>query len=259
MSSLIHAWKRLFERPAASAGLQASEIRAWQKTLLEEQEALRDELDGLLRTYVRTVDRFVERASTLTEAQSTREQEAIESIRGILQNAIRRLEVSSKDHRELMDEWHEWVAFRRAAGERHELESAHKLRVEMIRSELTVRGIEVDDGASQKRIAEVQSQEEATDLPAPSAPVYASPRQVHLPVDELADWIILRNAHILPEWKEAERAWKEIAPEAHLYPEHAAATLRRLKDAHADLKTLDRASRETRYRIEVFEQRVDIS
>ena len=251
MSSLLVAWKRLFDRPAASTHTQADEIRAWQKTLLEEQEGLREELELLLRTYVRTVDRFVERANELTEEQFIHEQEAIESIRKILQNSIRRLEVSSKDHRELMDEWHEWVAFRRAAGERHELEPAHQLRVEMIRSELTIRGIQVEDPVKRERRPQIE--EEVASRAQPQAPQAYTPVQVaHPELDDLADWMALRKTQIVPEWEAAEQAWTTLAHEAHLYPEHAAATLKRLKEAHGDLKLLDRARREQRYRLAVF-------
>ncbi len=250
MSSLFVAWKRLFDRPAVSAAPQADDIRAWQKTLLEEHEGLRNELEVLLRTYVRTVDRFAERASELSEAQFLQEQHSIESIRKILQNAIRRLEVSCKDHRELLDEWHEWVAFRRAAGQRHELEPAHRLRFEMIRSELAVRDIHVEDPI--QRETESRESEPQTVVPVTSVLMGAPTRPTVPVLDDLADWLELRHQHIEPEWQAAEQAWNEIAPEAHLYPEHAVASLKRLKEAHADLKLLDRTRRQERYRIEVF-------
>ena len=249
MSSLLIAWKRLFDRPAAAAHTQAEEIRAWQKTLLEEHEGLHTELDVLLRTYVRTVDRFVERASALSEEQFMQEQATIESIRKILQNAIRRLEVSCKDHRELLDEWHEWVAFRRAAGQKHELDPAHRLRIEMIRSELAARDIHVEDPvrAEESRV-EMREEEVLSDVPVQSQPARTAPPML----DELTDWMEMRRAQIEPEWLAAEREWSELAPEAHLYPEHAAARLKRLKEAHADLKLLDRARRQARYRLTVF-------
>ncbi len=255
MSSLFSAWKRLFDRPTGAPQPHAEEIRSWQKTVVEEQESLREELELLLRTYVRTVDRFVEHANQLTEEQFTQEQEAIESIRKILQNAIRRLEVSSKDHRELLDEWHEWVAFRRAAGERHELEPAHQLRVEMIRSELTVRGIQVEEPTKKQRSSEAQEQPVTPTVEqAVTSTIQIPVRRETQPVlDDLADWHAIRQEQILPEWQEAERAWSEVAHKAHLYPEHAAQALKRLKEAHAELKLLDRSRREKRYRLHVFE------
>ncbi len=250
--SLLIAWKRLFDRPAADNNRQAGEIRSWQKVILDEQEGLREELETVLRTYVRTVDRFVERAADLSEEQFANEQHAIESIRTILQNAIRRLEVSCKDHRELLDEWHEWVAFRRAAGQKHELEPSHRLRIEMIRSELAARDIKVEDPL---KAEQVTVRVESTPAPAAvvSSEIVVPPTRRQEPeLDDLADWMELRRAHIEPEWQAAERAWSELAPEAHLYPEAAAASLKRLKEAHADLRLLDRARRQQRHRVAVF-------
>lgn len=250
MPSLLTAWKRLFDRSAATEHTHAEEIRAWQKLLLEEHEGLHTELEVLLRTYVRTVDRFAERASALSEEQFLQEQATIESIRKILQNAIRRLEVSCKDHRELLDEWHEWVAFRRAAGQKHELEPAHRLRIEMIRSELATRDIHVEDPIQvEASRLECRDEEQAPEVQAQPLPVRTAPPVL----DELTDWMEIRRAQIEPEWLVAEREWNELAPEAHLYPEHAAARLRRLKEAHADLKLLDRARRQARYRLAVFQ------
>ncbi len=253
MSSLLVAWKRLFDRPSKSDAAPASDIRAWQKLVLDEHEGLREELEVLLRTYVRTVDRFVERATELSEEQCLQEQYTIESIRKFLQNAIRRLEVSCKDHRELLDEWHEWVAFRRAAGQKHELEPAHRLRIEMIRSELTARDIQVEDPvkAEEGRYIPEPVTASTTMVVTTEAPAMAS-RAVQPELDELADWMELRQTHIEPEWQAAEQAWSELAPEAHLYPEAAAATLKRLKEAHADLRLLDRTRRQQRDRIAVF-------
>lgn len=253
MPSLLVAWKRLFDRPAATDTTPANDIRAWQKLVLDEHEGLREELETLLRTYVRTVDRFVERASELSEEQRAHEQYTIESIRKILQNAIRRLEVSCKDHRELLDEWHEWVAFRRAAGQKHELEPAHRLRIEMIRSELAARDIQVEDPLKmeeKQRAPEPITVSNAAVVVA-ETPVLAT-RPVQHELDELADWMELRQTHIEPEWQAAEQAWNELAPEACLYPEAAAAALKRLKEAHADLRLLDRARRQQRHRMAVF-------
>lgn len=255
MSSLLVAWKRLFDRPSANDTTPANDIRAWQKVVLDEHEGLREELEVLLRTYVRTVDRFVERATELSEEQRLQEQYAIESIRKILQNAIRRLEVSCKDHRELLDEWHEWVAFRRAAGQKHELDPAHRLRIEMIRSELTARDIKVEDPMNVEEKERVSQHAVITDvsIPAPEAPVTVS-RPTQPELDELVDWMELRQTHIEPEWQAAEQAWNELASEAHLYPEAATAALKRLKEAHADLRLLDRARRQQRHRVAVFER-----
>ncbi|MBP9761997.1 hypothetical protein KBD34_00075 [Patescibacteria group bacterium] len=252
MPSLFDSWKRLFDRPAAATHARAEEIRVWQKTLLEEHEQLRDELELLLRTYVRTIDHFAERANQLTEEQFLQEQESIESIRKILQNAIRRLEVSSKDHRELLDEWHEWVAFRRAAGQKHELPAAHQLRVEMIRSELTVRGIQVEQPVSQmgkESQASLSVEEERREA---SSIQSQSPYRPAPLLDELADWMELRQVQIEPEHAEAERAWKELSHEAHAFPEQALLALKRLKEAHGDLRLLDRARRERRDRLAIF-------
>jgi hypothetical protein len=254
MPSLFDSWKRLFDRAAPATHARAEEIRAWQKTLLEEHEQLRDELELLLRTYVRTINRFAERANQLTEEQFLQEQDSIESIRKILQNAIRRLEVSSKDHRELLDEWHEWVAFRRAAGQKHELPSAHQLRVEMIRSELTIRGIQVEQPVTQttkESQVVVSSKEESTiEQPIQSQSPYRS-----VPIlDELADWMELRQTQIEPEHAEAERAWKELSKEAHAHPELALLALKRLKEAHGDLRLLDRTRRARRDRLAIFSQ-----
>lgn len=253
MSSLLDAWKRLFDRPTETPSGQLQDIKAWQKTLLQEHESLREEMDLLLRTYVRTLDRFVERASELSAEQLQQEQESVESIRKILMNAIRRLEVSCKDHRELMDEWHEWVAFRRAAGERHVLEPAHQLRVELIRSELTVRGFELEEPMTTKN-HQSSSSTQAEQLYVPQE-VTSPPLQrshVEKPLDDLADWMELRQAQIEPEYLAAEQAWHEMKAEAHKHPEHALAVLKRLREAHADLRLLDRANRQTRDRIAVF-------
>ena len=257
MSSLVDAWKKLFDHAAVQGthAERAAEIKAWQKTLLEEHEGLRDELELLLRTYVRTIDRFVERANQLTEEQFLREQETIESIRKILMNAVRRLEVSCKDHRELMDEWHEWVAFRRAAGEKHELTPAHKQRVEMIRSELALRGFETEEPkpfhiSATKPVAQEegpQQVERVTDVLHP-APRALAPAQL----DELADWIALRRQHVEPEYHAAEQAWHGIKEQAHNRPIEALQALKRLKDAHADLRLLDRPQGRIRYRVAVF-------
>ncbi len=258
MPSLLIAWKRLFTRPENAPSDQIQDIRAWQKTLLEEHEGLRDELELLLRTYVRTIDRFVERANELTAEQYAREQEAIESIRKILQNAIRRLEVSCKDHRELLDEWHEWVAFRRAAGQKHELEPTHRERVEMIRSELSVRGIQVEDpvrsGVDRVQLDEpVQAQETIVQTPVVKESITLNTFYRREPeLDDLSDWRAIRQTQIEPECQAAEQAWKALSAQAHLHPERAVAVLKRLKDAHADLRLLDRSRRERRYRLHVF-------
>lgn len=253
MSSLLDAWKRLFDRPTATPSEQIQDIRAWQKTLLQEHEGLRNEMDLLLRTYVRTLDRFVEHASELSVEQLQQEQESIESIRTILLNAIRRLEVSCKDHRELMDEWHEWVAFRRAAGERHVLEPAHKLRVELIRSELAIRGFELEDPTSAKKnqasIQPLQSDDSREVLREPFVPEQVRAEQ---PLDDLSDWMDLRRIQVEPEYLAAEQAWHEIKERAHKHPEHALAVLKRLKEAHADLRLFDRANHQTRNRLAVF-------
>lgn len=249
--SLLIAWKRLFDRPAADNNRQAGEIRSWQKVLLDEQEGLREELETVLRTYVRTVDRFVERAADLSEEQFANEQHTIESIRKILQNAIRRLEVSCKDHRELLDEWHEWVAFRRAAGQKHELEPSHRLRIEMIRSELAARDIKVEDPLKVEQVT-VRVESTPMSVAASSEPVIPVARIQEPELDDLADWMELRRTHIEPEWQAAEQAWSELAPEAHLYPEAAAASLKRLKEVHADLRLLDRVRRQQRHRVAVF-------
>ncbi len=252
MPALFDAWKRLFDRPAAPNASRAEEIRAWQKTLLEEHEELRDELEVLLRTYVRTLDRFAERANQLTEEQFLQEQEAIESIRKILQNAIRRLEVSCKDHRELLDEWHEWLAFRRAAGQKHELPAAHQLRIEMIRSELAVRGLRPEEATRldvQSQVAQAAVQQ--VEQPTVTVPTYTRPSLTPV-LDDLADWKALRRTHIEPEYQQAEAAWKAIRHDAHLHPAHAVETLKRLKEAHADLKLLDRTEQRRRYRVAIF-------
>jgi hypothetical protein len=251
MPSLLQAWKRLFDRPATNTHAQAGDIRAWQKTVLEEHEGLRAELELLSRTYARTVDRFVERANELSDEEFLQEQASIESIRKILQNAIRRLEVSCKDHRELMDEWHEWVTFCRAAGQRHELEPAHKLRVEMIRSELTIRGIQVDEPNRKEQVQRIEEAATSTDQPLVQA-VYLAPRATEPVLDDLVDWLEIRKAQIEPEWQAAEQAWSALAPEAHLYPEQAVAHLKRLREAHGELKLLDRARREERDRLVIF-------
>lgn len=254
MSSLFLAWRRLFAHPEEQDSRRIQDIHAWQKTLLEEHEGLRDELELLLRTYVRTVDRFVERANELTPEQYEREQEAVESIRKILQNAIRRLEVSCKDHRELLDEWHEWVAFRRAAEQKHELESAHRERVEMIRSELSVRGIAIEDPVAMESVRSVDSRS----VSEPTAPVSSALERSAMqyrrePVlDDLSDWKALRQSQIEPEWRAAEEAWRALSSQAHVHPERAVELLKRLKEAHGDLRLLDRTRRERRYRLQVF-------
>ena len=139
LSSLFQKWRRSRQTNDATENSSREQIRAWQKMLVEEHDRLGRELTDLLATYERSLNYFSAHVDQLDAAALQEECRSLESIRTVLGNAIRRLDVSTKDDQALQEEWQEWRALAETAPA--PLTDTQNQRREMLRSELTIRGL----------------------------------------------------------------------------------------------------------------------
>jgi hypothetical protein len=139
LSSFFKKWRgQDSAEPEASLDASRAHIRAWQKVLVDEHARLGHDLNELLATYERSLNYFAAHVNDLDAVSLQQECRSLESIRAVLGNAVRRLEVSTKDDRELEEEWQEWQTLLETSGQA--LETTQAQRIEMVRSELVLRG-----------------------------------------------------------------------------------------------------------------------
>jgi hypothetical protein len=237
LSSLFKKWRK----PSVEIPPEVSEesslreqIRDWQRVLAEEQGRLGHDLTELLATYERSLNYFAAHVHELDPASLQKEYQSLERIRGVLGNAIRRLEVSTKDDHELLEEWREWQALQELG--RATLDPTQSQRQEMVRSELMIRGKLPSRG-------EVVAASSVAVTPSPTAaPVAPLPhlRTVFIEeaFDDLDDWHEIYHRELeaaRPHWQ--ERLEDAIA-HADADPVYAAAIVARVRAWHGDRKRL---------------------
>lgn len=233
-SSFFNKWRGHVQEENASV-LDASreQVRLWQKMLATEHGRLSQELTELLAVYERSLNNFAAHINELDATALQEEAQSLEAIRSVLGNAIRRLEVSTKDDQELQEEWQEWQALLEAANS--SLDDLQMQRLEMVRSELTIRG---------KRPAGAPSEasEEASGSELPSVPVPSMSRTIFVEeqLDDLNDW----HAIYSRELEAAEGHWQERLEEALTLadrdPVYAAAVVARVRAWHGERKQFQR-------------------
>ncbi len=235
MLAFFKKWTDRFTKtPASSRSLIQQDAHTWKQILLQEQERLGGELTELLASYERSLNYFVAHINDLDEATLQREYKNLESIRSVLGNAIRRLEVSTKDDRELANEWQEWQAVRETA--KRALEQHQDQRVEMVRSELALRGLLKADALeedSQKPVSVLEEVERVSRLPQPThrRVVFVEDQR-----DDLEDW----NALHTKQLEQATLFWQHQLDHAFSLaerdPQYAAAVISRFRAVQAKKK-----------------------
>ncbi len=146
----------------------------------------------------------------------------------------RRVEIAELETRALLDEWRDWGRMRAFA---EELSPEARERLEMLRSELTVRGVRIPE---KKRSA--FSFEESSD---------ALPSGGDVVEDTLPEWDEVVAMHIpqtVQYWEEQVRA-SSIASHN---PARLAELLSLLRQAHGEQRLWDRQNGQTRDRLQVF-------
>lgn len=230
-SSFLKKIRRPTSQTEAS-GLEASraQIRNWQKMLAEEHGRLGHDLTELLSTYERSLSYFAAHVNDLDATSLEKEYQSLEHIRSVLGNAVRRLEVSTKDNHELLEEWREWQALQELG--RTPLDPIQSQRQEMIRSELTIRGA-------------LPSRTETSDLvsssvfhaPTPVAPLpHLRTVFVDEAFDDLDDWHEIYTRELVaakPHW---EDRLEDALAHAEADPQYAAAIVARVRAWHGDKK-----------------------
>lgn len=240
--SFFERCKRLLSRSSGLSVERAEQVERWKKTLIDEHAELSRELNELLEVYERSLNCFAEHAADLDEASFQRERRSLEDIRQILANAIRRLELSTKDNQELVNEWNEWRA-QLSFVSQDRLEEIHRVRLEMLRSELAVRGLKQEKG-ERKEVVEPPPRTRVEEV--------LEPRQPAREPDHLDDWHEMSMKRVIPiseYWSEQiRRLQDQHHPEA--WPE----IIRQFRAAQAALKLHDRLHGIRRDRVVVFER-----
>ncbi len=236
MLAFFKKWTDRFSKtPSSSRSIVEQDAHTWKQVLLQEQERLGGELTELLASYERSLNYFVAHVNELDEATLQREYKNLEAIRSVLGNAIRRLEVSTKDDRELTNEWQEWRAVRETA--KSALERHQDQRVEMVRSELALRGLLKTDALqgeeSQEPLSVLEEVERASRLPQTThrRVVFVEDQR-----DDLEDW----NALHTEQLEQATVFWQNQLDHAFSLaerdPHYAAAVISRFRAVQAKKK-----------------------
>jgi hypothetical protein len=156
---------------------------------------------------------------------------SLESIRAVLGNAVRRLEVSTKDDRELEEEWQEWQTLLETTTQ--SLEPMQAQRVEMVRSELVLRGkraiasleAEASTNSSQKEVTR-------------SFPTQSLDRTIFIeePLDDLDDWHEIYRCQLNASHAHWQERIEEALALADRDPAYAAAIITRVRAWHGHKK-----------------------
>lgn len=234
--SFFKKWTDRFRKPVApEAGSSRADIRAWQAVLLQEQERLSRELTELLATYERSLNYFSVHVTEMDEATLRKECCSLESIRTVLHNAIRRLEVSTKDDQELQNEWQEWRAVRDTSAQA--LEVTQEQRIEMIRSELAVRGL--GQTASEPKQffveAEYHPTQTAFDVVVADPLVFVQER-----LDNLDDWQEIQSRQLQAAHEHWSERLEEALARAEQDPHYTATVIARFRAVQGERKLLRR-------------------
>ncbi len=231
-SSLFKKWRgQNPSEPEVSLDTSRAHIRTWQKVLVDEHARLGHDLNELLATYERSLNYFAAHVNDLDAVSLQQECRSLESIRSVLGNAVRRLEVSTKDDRELEEEWQEWQALLEASTQ--PLEPAQVQRVEMVRSELVLRGKRPSTSLNTETSVDISREEASRSLPS-----YGFDRTVFIEeqLDDLDDWHEIYRRQLdasHPHWQERI---EEALAVADRDPTYAAAILARVRAWHGHKK-----------------------
>jgi hypothetical protein len=111
--------------------------RTAQRALFAQQKELQQDLQALMGTYERRLAYLQSRLLGMTAAQAQDDRRLFEEAHQSIKRLLTRLHVADQEAETLLREWHDWVGQETQQG----LSSEAKDRLEVLRSELTVRGL----------------------------------------------------------------------------------------------------------------------
>lgn len=233
LSAFFQRWRKPVSSSSPSSLQETAreEVRAWQKVLAEEHGRLSHDLTELLATYERSLQYFSAHVQDLDAESLQKEYQSLEGIRSVLANAVRRLEVSTKDNRDLLEEWQEWQAIQETAT--RTLEPAQQQRREMVRSELAIRGkLPLETARSIESVSRESSP--APDLHA----LLPKTRTVFVEeaYDNFDDWHDIYTRELEAAQSHWQERLEEALNEAPRDPAYAAAVIARVRTWHGDRK-----------------------
>lgn len=213
--------------------LLRAEAAALMKAQATHQKGLKAQLERLIKRLDSESD-----GALLSELSAVRDELA--SVR----RGMARLAIAEQSTNKLKNEWHDWMRHaEKSRGEDHALRTE---RLEMLSSELRMRGIEVPYSAVLERPSE---QDQATPIEVRVEEDTAVPEQTLEIVDEAQD-------EERSSWNEVGEYWEQLI--AGLHPDHAdpvqlARLLRAFRNVQGERKREDRRHGVRRYRLTAFE------
>lgn len=225
-----------------SAKGTSEEVVVARKRLAEEQRQLSESLERTLAAYDERVASLANRIRSLDDASLAREMALIRDAQIVLRRILRRLDIAERPTRELMDEWHDWETVGQISNGAPHPEKP--VRQELLRSELTLRGIDLPRRAP-------ETQEPVQEPSRPAAEVLPEERGYAEPavMDDLPEWDEMLEATSAGGWSGLSKA-HATQPEQMKHLAQLAAQLRAEQGA---LRLHDRHKGIRRHRVAVFE------
>lgn len=158
----------------------------------------------------------------------------------VLSSAVQRLDVTSRDTRELLDEWAEWQQL----GQRSRTTQQQE-REEMVCSELIVRGALSRPSSKELPLEEMFVSRE-TRVPEKKS------EQPQESLDDLAEWDEIFGSQVMDEVTHWEGVLRNTLQKPATNHAQAADLVRKFRDAHTEQRLRDRASGVRRDRMRVF-------
>ena len=260
--SFLDRWFKKRETAPASDTADLAEIRRARQT----QRQLTDEVQRVMRRLDGVTQELALRAASLGGPQLTQKRAALAAAQDRLRVTLRRLEVGMKQTQELTRELGEWEE---RAEDPSDLHADHpQTRIEILRSELAVRGVKRD--LPDKLLTNfLQTRSRMLDEVEPQAMTTAETiesdgqvlsedplnRQGQLEVSDLLEapsepMPEIDPAQLIAAIREATREaerWHAIPREQH--DDDALAQVRHVRELHALLKRIDRESEVQRDRL----------
>lgn len=245
---LVRAIRHLVRRPPdlveshadAFTDLSLRDPKALRQMLLAEARLLKTQIAQSQAEFKAELERIKKEAESAKDARlSERAAELIQAL-ACLRRGLYRAEIARTPDRDLLDEWHEWERLGSVAGTSELKRRLAFERQEMIRSELSLRGVRMPE--PRREIDSTLSKTPSVSPPLQGGEVELETKDVFEqapPQDWLAVWETERRV-----WAdENEQYWNEVISNidlAVLEPVDAAQLVRMKRKAHAEKLLSDR-------------------